>query len=109
MFLYLKDKITKVFKKQTKGCLYGKTEEQKKEFFIRLISFAKDDPMFFKEQYNDLLPHEQREFIEYIYVRRIHLVILKVMCNIFEKVIKDKYQKTNGNISNNIPEGQIRG
>jgi hypothetical protein len=52
-----------------KGCLFNKTQEQKNDFFESLSNFAKTDPLFFKEQYLDLLPHERKEYRDWIEIQ----------------------------------------
>lgn len=49
-----------------KGCLRGKTEKQKEDFFNSLYNFYFTDRFFFKEQYNDLLFSEKAEFQKWL-------------------------------------------
>ncbi len=53
-------------KRLQKGCLHGKSEQEKIDFFVSLEKFAKSDPIFFNEQCNDLLLHELEEFHNWI-------------------------------------------
>lgn len=49
-----------------RGCLYGKSQKEKIDFFSSLKKFAISDGVFFEEQYSDLLPHEKKEFSDWI-------------------------------------------
>lgn len=50
-----------LFKKK-KGCLDGKTTQQILSFFNSLSKFEDKSPMFFKEQYGDLLIDEKKQY-----------------------------------------------
>ncbi|MFQ5532064.1 MAG: hypothetical protein ACE5ES_05610, partial [Candidatus Nanoarchaeia archaeon] len=69
--------------------LYGKTEQQKKEFFESLIKFVENDPVFFEEQYFDLQPHEKDEFTDYVIKREQNLSTMKELLNIIEKLLQN--------------------
>lgn len=58
-----------LFGKKSKGCLDGKTQEQKEDFFESLALFATTDKKFFEEQYWDLKAHERKEFSDYVIKR----------------------------------------
>jgi hypothetical protein len=49
-----------------KGCLYGKTPEQKISFFESLNRFSLTDKQFFKEQYNDMLLSEKAQYDDWL-------------------------------------------
>lgn len=49
-----------------RGCLYGKTQQQKEDFFRSLTNFSYTDEQFFKEQCMDLQYHELKQFEEYL-------------------------------------------
>jgi hypothetical protein len=48
------------------GCLDNKTPEMIHFFFKGLVSFVKDDPGFFQEQYLDLQPREKDKFHKWL-------------------------------------------
>jgi len=48
--------------KQTKGCLHGKTEAMKNEFFESIYNFIESDLIFYNEQVSDLLEDEKEQF-----------------------------------------------
>ena len=50
-----------------RGVLYGKTDQQKKDFFNGLMKFYKTDPVFFEEQVNDLKSHELTQFVQHVH------------------------------------------
>ncbi len=79
------------FFKKKKGCLDGKTDQQKYDFFLSLSDFATSDKEFFRQQYYDLQPHEQKEFEKWVYDRSKNLKALKaltnVLCQLMDKVI----------------------
>jgi hypothetical protein len=50
----------------TKGCLFGKSKNQKIEFFKSLEQFSTSDLLFFLEQYEDLLGEEKTEFKKWL-------------------------------------------
>ncbi len=60
------------FFRKTRGCLYGKTPQQKEDFFNSLLSFHDTDKMFFEEQFDDLLSEEKDEFIKWIAADNAH-------------------------------------
>jgi hypothetical protein len=49
-------------KEKQRGCLDGKTHEEKIQFFESLQSLQKHEPLFFSEQFIDLTPRERRQF-----------------------------------------------
>ncbi len=77
----------------THGCLYGKTPEQKDEFFRKLSDFATSDQKFFEQQYWDLTFDERREFGEWCNDRDNNLRAIKVMVEIIGKLLKEKHGK----------------
>jgi len=77
-----------IFNKKTKGCLHGKTKQQKIDFFVSLSKFAITDEQFFSEQYLDLLPHEQAEFDEWMLKDQLQKETIKSLLNIIGKITK---------------------
>ena len=76
--------------KQTKGCLHGKTGAMKEKFFQSLSNFASTDEQFFKEQYEDLLPHEQKEFSDWVKQSNYNLLQLRGMVNMLFEIVEKK-------------------
>lgn len=67
--------ILKIFKRRksvkfSDGCLAGKTKAQKESFFQSLFFFTSKDPVFFREQFDDLKGEEQKEFIFWLDEKR---------------------------------------
>ncbi len=81
------------FKKQ--GCLHGKTQKEKNEFFEALAEFSKSKPDFFEEQHDDMLPHEQREFLDWIKKGHDNMLLMKSLVDILEELLKEKYPEKN--------------
>lgn len=79
------------FKK--KGCLHGKNQEEKNEFFKSLVEFNESDRAFFEQQHNDLLPHEQKEFLEWAKKGNENLKILKAGLDLLEELLEQKHSK----------------
>ena len=83
-----------LFKRKNKGCLYGKTYSEKVLFFRSLRNFAISDKMehqqFFKEQYLDLLPHEKREFEEWLREDQEQMNLIKGMVDVIGVLLKIK-------------------
>jgi hypothetical protein len=79
-----------LFKKKSKGCLHGKTEQQKIDFFDSLCSFATKDKQFFEEQYWDLQKHERKEFSDYVIKRGKRLQNMKGLVEILSELIEKK-------------------
>lgn len=69
-----------------KGCLHQKTPEEKFNFFNSLSHFANTDTEFFKEQYFDLLPDEQKEFYEWVI--KNHKENNKLLVSLIESLIE---------------------
>lgn len=76
-----------------KGCLYGKTEEEKISFFKSLSGFAISDKQFFREQWADLLPHEQKEFHNWVIKDAEEKKAMKKLVDFLEILLKEKYGK----------------
>lgn len=89
LFSFLRPKTYK-YLNPTKGCLFGKTEEMKIDFFKSLANFAITDEMFFKEQYNDLLPHEKKEFEDYVHKTNSELKQIRLMVDVLTELLDDK-------------------
>lgn len=83
-----------LFYKPEKGCLDGKTPEEKERYFRSLAQFAIDDPVFFEEQYADLLPHEQSQFNNWVIQRTENLNHIKALVNAIEILLKEEHSKT---------------
>lgn len=79
-----------LFKKQSKGCLDGKTQEQKEDFFESLALFATTDKQFFEEQYWDLKAHERKEFSDYVIKKGENLRKMKGLIEILTEFIGKK-------------------
>jgi hypothetical protein len=79
-----------IFNKK-KGCLSGKTEEQKISFFKSLSNFAITDKIFFEEQYLDLLPHEQKEFSDWVIKDTGQKKLILSMIGIIKELMPKKY------------------
>jgi len=77
-----------LFKRKKKGCLEGKTEQQKIDFFKSLAQFATTDKQFFEEQYMDLLFEEQREFHAWVIKDGEQKQTIKSLLNIIEELSK---------------------
>lgn len=82
-----------LFRQKQKGCLHGKTIKEKISFFQRLKDFATVDEVFFKEQYNDLLPHEQKEFCDWVIKGTQEIKRTKELLNAIEILLHEKYKK----------------
>ncbi len=80
-----------------KGCLYGKTREQKISFFKSLSTFAITDKMFFEEQYWDLLAHERKEFSDWLTEDTAQKKQIKSMLDLIQKLIEEKNNSKNPN------------
>jgi len=59
--------FSKQKEKIIKGCLLGKTEKMKNDFFESLYKFKDEDPIFLLEQSRDLLDDEFDEFTVWIF------------------------------------------
>lgn len=73
------------FFSDNKGCLYGKTAEQKDKFFNSLFNFAVKDKDFFQEQFLDLLPDEQQQFIDWLEKKQENMKKIKEKLDDIEK------------------------
>lgn len=71
---------------KNKGCLYVKTQQEKEQFFESLQKFYKTDYIFFKEQFDDLLIHEQNEFIQYVKKRNQQLNEIKQLIDVISQL-----------------------
>lgn len=82
------------FKKKKRGCLYGKTQQEKIDFFRSLSEFAIKDNIFFEQQYWDLLDDERREFGEWVIqdtkLKRQMLEMVKLIGNLLEEKHRKK-------------------
>ena len=78
------------FLRRKKGCLHGKTQDQKNAFFDSLAQFALTDEQFFREQYADLLPHEKEEFGEFVKKHTEMLLAIRTLLSVLEKLIPKK-------------------
>ncbi len=78
------------FFQKKKGCLHGKTEAQKMQFFRSLSRFGISDPKFFEEQYWDLLPDERKEFKQYVKDQNKSLKTIKSMLDVVGKLLPTK-------------------
>jgi hypothetical protein len=81
--------VFRYFKKK-KGCLAGKTEQQKIFFFKSLSRFGATDKVFFIEQYLDLLPSERREFEEWLRIDTKMKQTLLSCLDVIEKLMVKK-------------------
>jgi predicted nucleotide-binding protein (sugar kinase/HSP70/actin superfamily) len=81
--------ISKLLKPR-RGCLAGKNQDEKNDFFVSLSHFAITDPAFFLEQYHDLLPKEKKEFTKWVVEGHDRLAGIKSMLELFEKIINEK-------------------
>lgn len=79
--------------REKRGCLYGKTEDEKKSFFISLSNFAITNKMFFEEQYWDLLPDERKEFENWIAEDVAQKKQLKALVDLIGKLLEEKHGK----------------
>lgn len=82
--------FSSLFKKKIKGCLDGKTPEQKESFFRSLYDMYSKDNDFFNEQFLDLTSDERRQFIEYIDEKNKNLHILKALVGVLSKISPKK-------------------
>jgi hypothetical protein len=73
--------------KRKRGCLYGKTEQEKIDFFKLLSSFAIKDKQFFIEQCEDLLPKEIDEFIDWVIKNNEGVKLTIVGIDIIQKLV----------------------
>jgi len=73
------------FFKPKKGCLDGKTPQQKADFFKSLQNFAATDEQFFTEQYNDLQPHEKVEFEEWLLEEHKKLKTISMLAELISR------------------------
>jgi len=89
--------ITRNYKQKQKGCLAGKTPQQKKAFFESLASFVGKDDDFFIEQCNDLLPHEKQEFLEYVQQKNENLKAIKILVDVLNELAPNNQQPTTNN------------
>jgi hypothetical protein len=78
--------LVNFFTSRKKGCLHGKNPQQKEAFFDSLSKFALSDTEFFKEQVNDLQPHEKKEFLEYVQNKNQVLKAIKSMLTVIENL-----------------------
>ncbi len=76
--------------RETKGCLYNKTPQQKEEFFTSLSNFVFTDEQFFKEQFFDLTPGERKQFAEWSNKRTETLTIMKAMVDSIAVISEEK-------------------
>lgn len=58
-----------------KGCLSGKTEKMKQDYFEILYAFKNEDPIFFIEQTHDLLNDELEQFATWIFENKYKGII----------------------------------
>jgi hypothetical protein len=78
--------LVNFFTRRKKGCLHGKNPQQKEAFFDSLSNFALSDTKLFKEQVNDLQPHEKKEFLEYVQNKNKLLKSISKMLTIIENL-----------------------
>jgi|WetSurMetagenome_2_1015567.scaffolds.fasta_scaffold450543_3 hypothetical protein len=83
------NKISNVFRK-SKGCLFFKSDKEKNDYFQSLANFAQTDWRFFKEQYEDLLDHEQDEFALWLVNKHKNLEKISLLVTIIDELLKDK-------------------
>ncbi len=76
--------------KSKKGCLDGKTEKQKIDFFISLKGFVITDPVFFEEQYWDLQPKEREEFAKWIEKENRNLETISRMVDVIKVLLETR-------------------
>lgn len=79
-------------RKYKKGCLHGKTDQEKDEFFTSLYNFSITNKQFFQEQYWDLLPVEREEFENWLHLTVENKKQIIAMLNLIEELLcqKDK-------------------
>jgi hypothetical protein len=82
-----------IFKRKTKGCLHGKTEQQKITFFQSLSSFAIKDEQFFVEQYWDLQPHERDEYAKWVLADKQQKKAMLQTINAIKTLLELKHKK----------------
>lgn len=80
------------FFRKKKGCTDGMNQQEKEKFFQSLSDFATTDEQFFKEQYCDLQPQEQTEFVEWISIKTEQQKTMLQMIAIIEKLLVLKHQ-----------------
>lgn len=83
-----------LFKKKS-GCLDGKTEQQKKDFFKSLYDFATTDRQFFKEQYLDMLPKEREQFAAWVAKQKEQNKIMLDLVKTIGELLELKHGKQN--------------
>lgn len=76
--------------KGSRGCLYGKTQEEKDSFFSKLIDFNSSDPDFFKQQLSDLRRHEKVEFNEWLKERNQRLRAIRGLVGVVGELLKQR-------------------
>mgnify|MGYP001589373223 CR=1 FL=1 len=74
-----------------KGCLHGKTAEEKDKFFTSLSNFCSNDNDFFVEQYWDLLPHERDEYNTWVKDVKEQKKLIIEMLDIMIKINKTNH------------------
>jgi hypothetical protein len=72
------------------GCLDNKTSEMIHFYFKGLVSFVKDDPGFFQEQYLDLQPREKKKFHNWVVEQTYNKSISLSIMNKIDQLIKIK-------------------
>lgn len=69
------------------GCLDGKTQQQKDDFFFSLSKFAITDVTFFEEQYWDLLPEERKQFSTWVINHNHNMLVTQNCVNLIEELL----------------------
>ncbi len=80
--------MCKLFRK--KGCLSGKTPEQKIEFFQSLSKFVETDINFFKEQFWDLTPYEREQYHNWVVEENVQKKAILKMVNSIGKILEQR-------------------
>jgi hypothetical protein len=76
---------------KTIGYLYNKTPEQKVTFFQSLRESANTNEQSFKDQYYNLLPHERKEFCDWVLRNNDDMRQIKEMVDVIAQLLEEKH------------------
>ncbi|MGD9930167.1 MAG: hypothetical protein AB7U05_09115 [Mangrovibacterium sp.] len=75
-----------------KGCLKGKTKEQKHDFFIELTKFQTLDPEFYWDQITDLENWEKWQYIRWLQAQDKDIEFISILTQKIQEIKQNTLQ-----------------